>query len=203
MSRGRKPIDWEEVHQRLAESERALEEATSLDDAHARAILRQRAVQLARREEGRQQRADLWRILVFRLGAERYGLRLEDVAQVFPYVGCAAIPESSPELLGMANLRGEIRSVMDLKLMLGVAGQESESPGYILLVRQGEQKVGCRVDHIEGARSINPEQLTVPGEGVTELPGEHLYGVTPDQIIVLHSQAVFGHPVLMETLMEQ
>lgn len=188
-------IDWDAVKQRLKQSETALDKALTVDEERIQRIFRERAEQLAaRRSEVGQTRATL-RILVFRLSPERYGIDLRCVTQVVPFAECTPVPESPPQLLGVTNLRGDIRSVVDLRGVLELPAAENDAGGYILFIRNGGGQVGFRVDQIESVQSIDGGKLTVPSEGPVELPTAYLKGITPERIIVLNTEEILEHPL--------
>src|SRR5688500_3176258 len=107
-------IDWEEVHRRLHASQQALERALGDDPARVEAAFRHRAEQLASRRARETDRTAGLRVLVFALGADRYGIELSDLVEVVPFARCTSVPGGPRQLLGVINFRGAVRSVVDL-----------------------------------------------------------------------------------------
>ncbi len=188
-------IDWQEVRQRLDASQQALDEALTPNPERAETIFRQRAAQLATRRVQFGTADNASRVLVFAIGAERYAIEFDDLAELLPFANCTAVPGAPPELLGVMNIHGEIQSVVDLRRMLDLPDGDEVVRGYVLVVRQGEQEVGVRVDHVEKVQPIVAEELAVLREGMTDLPAHYLKGLTPDKVIVLSTEALFEHPV--------
>jgi purine-binding chemotaxis protein CheW len=56
--------------------------------------------------------------LVFRVGGQLYGAPLDDIIEVIEPVATTAYPNGEPELVGVVNLRGEIISVIDFRVIL-------------------------------------------------------------------------------------
>jgi purine-binding chemotaxis protein CheW len=189
-----KPIDWDRVKCRIAESERALERSLGGDELSLEAVYRRRAEQLATRRE-QVTAAGTVSMLVFAMGAERYGLPLPDLVAVLPFANCTPVPGARPELLGVTNVRGEIRSVLDLRRLLELPEGPQGGSGYILLVRHQDQVVGLRVDHLEKAERVSLEDLAAPGEAGTDPHGRYLRGLTSERVIVLDTGAILEHPV--------
>lgn len=198
MSAKRGSIDWQGVRTRLRESEGALERALLPDPARIKAVYRQRATQVA----GRPAQAGPTRatvpVLVFSLGTERYSLALADLAEVLPFSACTPLPGAPPELLGVINLRGEIRSVVSLARILELPQGEDGASGYIVLLRDQGHGVGLKVDRVEQIQLVAPEELASAGENGPTLPARYVKRVTRDGLILLSIEEILLHPFLKE-----
>jgi hypothetical protein len=124
----RAPIDWALVRTRVRASEAALEEAAADNPVRLEAAYRERAVRLAKVEARPKAAAAGLPALVFRLNKERYAIELKEVAEVLPLAGCTPVPGSPPEFLGVINLRGELRAVLDLGRLLALSGNDAGTP---------------------------------------------------------------------------
>ena len=62
------------------------------------------------------------RLLLFRVGAEQYGLEIETLQEVADDPQLHAVPQGGPFLLGAINLHGRVLPVIDLPALLGMAG---------------------------------------------------------------------------------
>ena len=167
--RGR--IDWMEVHRRLARSEALLEEALSPDARRVEEILEQRAARLARRSEGKDSESAALRVMVVRLGEERYAIETKDLAETAPLTGCIPVPGSAPHILGVVQLRGELCAVASLCRLIGVPETGDGGSGVVVVLRSAAARIGLRVDRVDELREIRPEEL-VPAAG-----GRHLRGL--------------------------
>ena len=190
MTGQREGIDWDEVRRRLAESEQALDRSLDGDPGRLDAVYRRRAERLAARRAEVASAAETVPVLAFGIGAERYGLPLRDLEAVLPFANCTPVPGGRAELLGVTNVRGEVRSVLDLRRLLGLPEGPAGGAGYILLVRHGDQVVGLRVDTLEKAVRVAPGSLVAAAEPL----GRFVKGLTPDRVIVLDAGAVLDHP---------
>ena len=59
--------------------------------------------------------AELVQLIVFRLGDEDYGIRIEQVKEVTITPDVAKMPKTPPFIKGIANLRGDIIAILDLE----------------------------------------------------------------------------------------
>ena len=194
MNENRKPIDWEDVKRRLVESEHALERSLNGDPNRVEAVYLRRAEQLAVRRDRSESAGETVPVLVFGMGLERYALPLCDLMAVLPFANCTPVPGARPELLGVTNVRGEIRSVLDLRCLLELPEAPEGRTDYILLVRHKEQVIGLRVDRLEKAERVATGTLTPAPEVGAEARGRFVKGLTPDRVIVLDTGAILDHP---------
>ena len=155
-------------------------------------VFRRRARQLARRRTV-STRAATRAVLVFALGAERYGIELSDLLEVLPYTGCTAVPGAPDCVLGVLNVRGDIRPVVDLRRLLGVDVAQSGSAGYLLMLRHESGATGVTVDALEGVRQVDAtEFLSADARGAT-VPGSRcVKALTADTVIVIDTRATLS-----------
>jgi purine-binding chemotaxis protein CheW len=191
-------IDWDEVKRQLLESQQALERALTANPEHTAAVFRERAAQLAARRSQAAAPSAALRVLVFWLGGERYGLEFGDVAELLPFANCTPLPGAPPQLVGVTNVHGEIRSVVDLGRLLDLPEGEGRAAGYILLVRKEGREIGLRVDGIDKIETVAPGQLAVPAEGTSGPSLRYLQGLIPGKLRLLSTEAVLGHPLFQQ-----
>ncbi len=170
----RRPIDWEGARARLA-----VGAATPLDAARVEVVYRQRAARLARAPGG-EDLAAARPVLVFRLGAERWGIELRHVAEVIADAACSPLPGSSPRLAGVVQVRGQIHPVWDLARRLGLPDLPDGGSCTVILLRREERPVGIRTGAVEGIRTLREEeQIAAPAAA------SYAKWITPDQVAVL------------------
>ena len=90
-------------------------------------------------------------------GGERFLIRLGDAAEVVAVPPIASVPLTQPWFLGLANIRGNLYSVVDFARYLG-RESESGSPGHARLVlfgpRTGDMNAGLVVTRVLGLRNV-------------------------------------------------
>jgi len=191
-------VDWQRAKHRLEESQMALDRALVVDEARMQEEFRRRAELLAARRLDGGKRVATIPTLVFALGTETYGLSLQAMSEVFPFGKCTPVPAGPPELLGVINVRGEIRSVVDLVRLIGLAPAEERPPGYIVLMRRGDTEVGLRVDRVEKIELVDPKTLTDLNEGAAGVSSAFLQGRTPSHVMLLRTDALLSHSLFAE-----
>lgn len=140
-------IDWEPGAERIEEA------------------YRQRARRLAARVETQPESPGV-PALICLVANEYYAIELQHLAEVLPFQRPTPVPGSDPQYLGVINLRGEVRAVLDVAVARGLSGNQSGDRGFILMLRRPHQGIGLRVDGIEELRELRPEELartTEPG----------------------------------------
>lgn len=158
-------------------------------------VYRRRALRLAGRRPAETVSATL-PVLIVGVGPERYAIELSALAEVFPYRGCTTVPGAPPALLGVINVRGDIRSVADLCRLLELTPGEDTPAGYIVMLRHAGNAMGLRVDRIEQVRQIDPVQLLSGTDGAAPIHGSRFVkALTADTVMLLDAGAVLSHLV--------
>ncbi len=101
-------------------------------------------------------------LIVFRLGNEEYGIRIENVKEVTVVSDIAQIPRTPFYIKGVSSVRGEIIAIMDLEARFGLTTTLLEQKGernYILVVEDPEQSIGILVKEVPHSFSIPVSQI--------------------------------------------
>src|SRR5262249_61353549 len=98
------------------------------------------------------------RVLVFRVGSERFAVSLPAVAEVIESPELQRMPDAPEHVRGVATLRGELLSVYDTLALLGVSGDSASpdarraGPGATLIFgRDAGHCVGLALDDVYDA----------------------------------------------------
>jgi purine-binding chemotaxis protein CheW len=194
MTDKRRQIDWDAAKRQLALAESALEKTLVADPARIDEVYRRRAARLADRHAVHAQTARAINVLVFSIAAERYGIPIGDLAEVLPPTRCTPVPRAAAEIVGVINLRGELRSVIDLRRLLSVPAASAESAGSIVMIRTGGGETGLKVGDLEKVHTIREDELASPEPG-GDGSNAYIKGLSPEKIIVLNIAAICLHPV--------
>ncbi|WP_045687321.1 chemotaxis protein CheW [Hymenobacter sp. AT01-02] len=104
-------------------------------------------------------------LIVFRLGEEEYGIRIEQVKEVTITPEIARMPKTPPFVKGIANLRGDIIAVIDLeeRFQLRPAGEELPAVTYTLAIEAKDYTIGIMVREV-------PQPLSIPVSIIEKAP---------------------------------
>lgn len=106
---------------------------------------------------------NLKRYLSFSLGAEEYAIPLLSVREVIAMPEVTSTPYSPPYFLGIMNLRGQVISVIDLRLKLGVKpGASSETS--VVILDFADHNIGVVVDSVNSVLHPKESELMEPPE---------------------------------------
>lgn len=186
-----KKFNWDSVRQRLAQSQAQIDDAEYVDRDRLHDIFRQRASQLAGRQRQAVATTSRIPVVVFRIKDERYGIELTHLEQVFPRLPITPVPGTCQLILGLANLNGALRSVVDLSLLLRVPTTCTE--GHIALLRAAGRSLAVRVETFERVCEIDLNALAPMDEASSASTGRFMRGMTDNRIIVLDAKALIEH----------
>jgi purine-binding chemotaxis protein CheW len=109
---------------------------------------------------------DAVRYIVFTLGGERFALPLLAIREVIAPPEITPVPFSPTYFLGIMNLRGQVISVIDLRLKLQVKTDKSPE-NAIIIVDLGATLLGMWVDSVDFVMTPSPEQTHLPPNAST------------------------------------
>ena len=109
-------------------------------------------------------------------GGERWLVRLADAGEVTTLPNVVPVPLTRPWYLGIANIRGNLYSVIDFGAFLGREASLAGSAGHGRLVvfgpRAGELKAGIVVQRVLGLRNLAELAPASPPVDVPEWYGQ-------------------------------
>jgi twitching motility protein PilI len=94
-----------------------------------------------------------WVGVAFRLGGEAFLLAREETREVFAYPAAVTrVPGARPWIRGLANVRGQLLPVIDLRAFLGAGATAVTRSSRVLLANHREVPAGLVVDEVMGFR---------------------------------------------------
>lgn len=100
----------------------------------------------------------LWRGIGFRIGQRYLVSGIHEVNEILTPPALTIVPGTRGWLLGVANVRGNLVPVIDLKQYLEGERTQITDASRVLLVRQAGGSVGLLIDEVLGQRSFSEEQ---------------------------------------------
>ncbi|MFT3805847.1 chemotaxis protein CheW [Arenimonas sp.] len=101
-----------------------------------------------------------WRGVGFRLGQRRLVSSFDEVVEILPLPPVTPVPGSQPWMLGVANVRGNLLPVVDLKQFLEGERTLVHEGQRVLVVRQSGGNVAVIIDELFGQRTFNDSHRT-------------------------------------------
>ena len=127
----------------------------------------------------------LWRGVGYRIGRQRLASGFEEVVEILPLPSLTPVPGAQPWMLGLANMRGNLLPVVDLKQFLEGERTVLHDGQRMLVVRQRGGDVAVLIDELYGQRSFNEPQLI----DAAELQAGDRYGYFIERAYRLGEQA--------------
>lgn len=158
-----------------------------ISEEEEKKILRKRARQLAKEsvnaaaEAAAEEKLD---ILLFRLAGEVYGFETRWIREVITLKEITPLPLLPRFVKGVINLRGEIISVVDLKIFFELPGSGITDLSQVILLTHQDMTFGILADHIQSVVSIALKELHSELPTLKGIREEYLKGVTSDTIIL-------------------
>jgi purine-binding chemotaxis protein CheW len=106
----------------------------------------------------------LGRIIVFRLESQRYALPIEVVQEIQQIVAFSDLPDSSPAVVGVINLRGQVVPAVDLRLLVGLPAIAYGLQTPMVFVRTSRGVVSLIVDEVEDVVEVPAGSTQAPSK---------------------------------------
>ena len=136
-----------------------------------------------------------YKMVTFSLGGKDYGIDIMKVKEISKASKFTYVPNSIPFVKGVYNLRGDIISVIDLRLMfnLPVPEKTSELENMIIL-RLEENTLGVVVDTIDKVVGISSERIQPPHPLFGDINIKFIKGIVENDsklYIILDVESIF------------
>ena len=96
-------------------------------------------------------------IVVFKLGEEHFAVETERVQSINDTMGITKVPKAPSYIKGLINLRGSIKSLVDINLLLNVTPGTEQNNIIILTVK--DEEIGITVDEVEEVLDIDEKNI--------------------------------------------
>ncbi len=134
------------------------------------------------------------RISVVELNEMLFGINILKAREVVPLPVITPVPNTREFVVGVFNLRGDIYTVVDLGILLGMPPKRIRETDMVMILDNGEIVVGILVDRIHGVRSLNGVKLESPKGIVAKSMQAYITGVLSErnaQIFLLDIDRLF------------
>jgi purine-binding chemotaxis protein CheW len=158
---------------------------------------------LCEKEEKREER---FQLAVFRLNREWYGVDIQKVKEITELNRVLYLPSSPEHIAETVNLRGNILSVTDLKVLLNSSRELPGEEMRIIAVESGILETGLLADEVVEpvempVRLISPVIPTIPArvakylEGQCKVDDEQLIGILiVEKVLGVQNQGKWNEP---------
>jgi purine-binding chemotaxis protein CheW len=127
-------------------------------------------------------------VVVFILGGEELALAVNQVREIIRIPSITTVPNSSEYVEGVINLRGQVKTVLNLRKRLGMEeGVLDDKEGKIIIVEANEKTFGIIVDKVIGVLNVESENITDPASLLGAEKVDFIKGIgrLDDRLVIL------------------
>jgi purine-binding chemotaxis protein CheW len=181
-SKPQRQVDWEAVWKSLNWDDKVRQQAIDQER------LRQRAEHYATPVKTETEVSDDARtVLTFELGDEHYAIDVMVVRGIRVVSTISRVPGVPPFYRGIINVRGQILSVLDLRVLFQIPVDDgADTPGEVITVRSGRLDIALLARQVNGVKTIPASAI----KNVDHMP--YALGITPERVILLDIPQLFA-----------
>jgi len=126
--------------------------------------------------EGSASQRRLRQCVGFQVGDQEYAFRIEQIQEIVILGPLTQLPQVAPFLEGVANLRGSIIPVINLRRLFGIEAKAVDGNTRTIVVNVGSRTMGCTVDLVSQVMRIPEESILPAPETVTAGTASYVQG---------------------------
>jgi purine-binding chemotaxis protein CheW len=190
----RQGIDWQDISDRLNRAITATTERHTPE--RVQAILQERARAAARVPAPTPLAGALLEVLRFTLAGEEYALETIYIREVLRPREITPLPGTPEFLAGIANLRGQIVAIFDVRRFFNPATPPAAELARVIVLGRERIEFGMLADAVHEVALLPIEQVKEPPGSVSGIAREYLRGVTAEALSVLDGAILLRDPRL-------
>ncbi len=113
----------------------------------------------------------------FYIGDMRFGVDILEIQEINRQRDLTLVPHTPKQVRGVINLRGEVVSVLDLGMVLGLGEIEFGQKTRNIILHSGDELVGALVDRLSDVVAIDPSDLQPPPANISGVDARFMMGV--------------------------
>ncbi len=117
------------------------------------------------------------RYSVFSLSGQLFGLEINVVREVFTFTRVTKLPNASPGILGVYNLRGSIITLIDLCRVLGLDSVEAKESDTVILIESGKFILSFIVERVLDFVEVENSKVHLPTRSVPARMAHFVRGI--------------------------
>lgn len=137
-----------------------------------------------------------YKMVSFSLGGKDYGIDIMKVKEIQKVNKFTFVPNSEPYVRGVFNLRGDIISIIDLRIMFSVSYDENYNDlEDVIVLTVDDKKIGVIVDSINKVIGIQSSTIQTPHPIFSNINIKYINGIVEKDskiYIILDIERIFG-----------
>lgn len=107
--------------------------------------------------------SDEWSGVVFGMGGARLACNIDRIGEILPCPQSTPVPGAKPWIIGLANVRGELLTIVDLSWYLSGVRSPINNSSRLLSASLNKAPIGLLIDEVYGQRHFLDSEA-VPAE---------------------------------------
>jgi purine-binding chemotaxis protein CheW len=124
-------------------------------------------------------------LTTFNIGDACFGINILNVQEINKLTQVTRVPLSPEYVKGILNLRGQIITVMDIGIRLGLPSQCETMHQRNIIVRFENESIGLLVDSIGDVLRTERENIEKPPANVVGIQGQYFEGVLKTEKLLI------------------
>jgi purine-binding chemotaxis protein CheW len=116
-------------------------------------------------------------LAIFMVGDMPCGLDTELVQEIIKNSQITVVHRAPEYVKGVINLRGEIATVIDLRIKFNIPEANSSQNMEIVVVRHGDEAIGLLVDQVSDVVIANTDDISPPPANIGNITGTFFDGI--------------------------
>ena len=145
-----------------------------------------------------------YKMVTFSLGGRDYGINIMKVKEIGKVSRITYVPNSLPSVKGVYNLRGEIISIIDLRIMFNIPVEEElkEAMKQMIILRLESNVLGIIVDSINKVVGVSSKTIQPPHPLFGDINIKYISGIVENEdrlYVILDVEEIFNEKDAPET----
>ena len=128
-------------------------------------------------------------LVIFKLGEEYFAVDTDKILSINDMMPITKVPKAPNYIKGLINLRGSIKSLVDINLLLNI--HSSKEQDSIIILKVDDEELGITVDEVEEVIEIEEQKIQklethnseVYIKGIIDLDGRLLTVIDIEKLI--------------------
>lgn len=103
--------------------------------------------------------ADKYSIL--EISEQNFAVEIDNMKEVTPLPKITEVPNVNPSIFGVFNLRGQIHSALDLRVLLSLERKQVTEKNFIVLLENEDIQFGLIVDKVRDVTRLDSSKIQV------------------------------------------
>jgi len=117
--------------------------------------------------------------IVLEVGNIRCGIAITQIQEIHKQIGMTPVHHAPTYVRGVINLRGQIVTVIDLRVKFGLPPLELDEDRCIVVVRWSGESIGLLADRIQDIVTADAVDILDPPANIRGVTGTFFSGIYP------------------------